>query len=283
MIGSFVERNCDTHLGLREALLGGSRTAPTIGDAAPFCARDVFVAEFGRSFRRELDESGLVCVRLDEPFDVHSFAAFGRQLGMPIAETDPAVLPRTEHGCVLNIASEYAATEDVARQPFATGYLTLHTESSGHEIPRQPRYIVLMCCEPGDAEAAALTVLVPMAGVVAQMAPAHVATLAATRYRLTEGSPAILREVGARRVFSFRDFQRDPLEWLHAGQERDEEAVNAAFRGLLTAMYSAPAMALAWARGMLAIIDNQFFFHGKTSARGVAAPPRRLQRIRVRA
>jgi len=231
----------------------------------------------------ELRDRGLAVVQLDEPLSSERFAALGSLLGTPMPERDPAVLPHVEREVVLNLVSEHGHITDVALQPFATTFLTLHTESSARRPEDQPRYIVLMCCEPGDAATEAQTVLVPMAAVERRLTEDEIGVLSRTRYRISGDPPAIVRGVGGRRVFSFRDYLPNPLEWTYAGDDHGEQGVNDAVRGLLASMYAAnTASGLLWARGTLVVIDNTFYFHGRSAgAPAASAQHRHLKRLRI--
>ncbi|UBU11338.1 TauD/TfdA family dioxygenase [Nonomuraea gerenzanensis] len=230
-----------------------------------------------------LASTGCAVVRLDEPLSTRQFLAFGALLGQAQPERDPAVLPYVEEEVVLNLRREHATTADVSLQPFATNSLSLHTESSGRRAAAQPRYIVLMCVAPGHDPTASQTVLVPMAAVADRIGPRAAATLRETRYRHSTEGPHLLRTVDGRPVFSFRDFLSQTLEWTHLGDAAAHD-VNQAVLGLLAAMYDGCATGVHWARGMIVVIDNTFFFHGRTAsppAAAASAAPRHLKRLRI--
>ena len=138
-----------------------------------------------------------------------------------------------------------------------------------------------MCCDPG-APAAAQTVLVPMAGVAGSLQADQHALLTQTRYRRSREGPTICRELSGRPVFSFRDFERGALEWTYLGGQPDPD-VNGALRAVLSAMYRSPAAAgVRWERGLLVIIDNTYFFHGRTAgSASTTAATRHLKRLRI--
>jgi Taurine catabolism dioxygenase TauD, TfdA family len=284
MDGIFEEQASDAHVGLRNRVLGyRSATTNPAGPTMPCrCRIDNFSDEFTRKFKYELRERGLVSIALNEPLPTPQFADFAGQLGAAVPERDPVTAPFVENDIVLNLITRYRATDDVSLQPFSTGFLTLHSESSGRSVSDQPRYIVLMCCEPGDASVAARTMLVSMRDVEAALEPEILLTLSSTRYRGSPDAPTIVRRDHSRYVFSFRDFWRQPLEWSHWGHATEAATVNYAIRGLLTGLYGAPIQAIDWTRGLMVIIDNQRYFHGKSEARGVSSRPRHLKRLRIR-
>jgi alpha-ketoglutarate-dependent taurine dioxygenase len=265
--GAFCETETDPHVRRRRQLLerGGPLPAP------PLVLSPELLLE-------ELTRRGLVVVRLDEPLANHQLLALGATLGIAMVETDPVVQPYVEQECILNLVNEHGKTEDVSLQPFAANPLTLHSEGSGRSPAEQPRFIVLLCCRPGAADAAR-TVLVPMAEVARRLSSEHRDVLASTRYRHNRKGPWICRLVDGRAVFSFRDFASQRLEWHHAG-DRSPAEVNAAIRALLAAMYEPGiATAVAWEHGLLVVIDNTFFFHGRTA--GASAGARHLKRLRL--
>ncbi|MGH8931684.1 MAG: TauD/TfdA family dioxygenase [Egibacteraceae bacterium] len=225
----------------------------------------------------------MAIAELDEPLSDDAFIEFGSRLGHAMPERDPAVLPYVDQDVLLNLFTEHGRTRCVSLQPFATNFLSLHTEGSGRRAEQQPRYIVLMCCDPGDDATAAQTVLVPMAAVERSLPSGDIELLSQTRYRSCVHGPFIVRQLEDRAVFSFRDFMSDTLEWVHAGDEEDPEVVRTAIVRLLGTMYEVTAASgVYWRRGMLVVIDNTFFFHGKTAG-PVAAPSRRrhLKRLRI--
>ncbi|MFC9931849.1 TauD/TfdA family dioxygenase [Streptomyces sp. NPDC127190] len=230
----------------------------------------------------DLLRHGLGVVRLDEPLPNDAFRKLGSALGTAIPETAPAVQPYVEDGVVLNLRADAGTTQDVSLQPFASNRLSLHSEGSGRSVADQPRYIVLMCVEPGDASAS--TVLVPMDEVAAGLSGEDLRLLRATRYADAPGVPAVVRSRGDHTVFSFRDFQQDTLRWVCEADGASPEAVNGALGRLLARMYEARgASGVVWSRGLLVVIDNTRFFHGRTAGLPrAAARTRHLKRLRIR-
>lgn len=282
IIGPYTERPTDRHVRDRSALLSGDQVPPPPPvEPMPAVARRF--PEEPSALTAVLEDRGLALVALDEPLSNERFLVLGDLLGDALPETDPAVQPYVEDRVILNLRSEHGQTDDASLQPFATNFLTLHTESSGRRAEDQPRYIVLMCCDPGDAPTRALTVLVPMAAVDGRLTARDRAILARTYYARNADGPPILRERAGRSVFSFRDFRGQPLDWTYAGDDADEAEVNGAIAQLLAAMYaSGAAFAVRWTPAMLVILDNTFFFHAKTA--GAATPTgraRHLKRLRV--
>jgi hypothetical protein len=232
---------------------------------------------------RQLAERGLALVRLDAPLPDAEFIALGEMLGEPMPETDPAVRPFVERDVLLNLTAVHGATDDVSLQPFATGSLTLHSESSGRPAAQQPRYIVLMCCDPGDDGASAQTVLVSMADVARGLSERARRVLSHTRYRGPHDLPTVARSCGGRVAFSFRDFNGQPLEWESMLPDLDQRAAEDTFRELLAVMYEpSGATGVHWTPGLLVVIDNTYFFHGRTAGPSVVPKRRRhLKRLRL--
>lgn len=276
-VGRYVEAPGDPHLPAREQLLASD--APPLPAAEPVrvSAQDAAV-----ECRRQLAATGLASVLLDEPMTDADYIEFGALIGTAMPETDPAVQGFVVDGVVLNVRSDHGATADVSLQPFATSYLTLHSESSGRPLHQQPRYISLMCCDPGEDEAASQTVLVPMAAVAAALSGDALRVLTGTRYRVNGEVPTIARYEGGRPVFSFRDFFGQPLDWESAAAAEVGE-VNQALRDLLAAMYEcAETVGTQWKPGLLVVLDNTVFFHGKRAGGGIRPRrPRHLKRLRL--
>ena len=227
--------------------------------------------------------NGCAVIELDRPLVDDDLIELGGRLGTLIPERDSSVQPYVYSDVLLNLVTAYGHSADVALQPFATNALSLHTEGSGKPVGEQPRYIVLMCCDPGESGAEAQTVLVPMAAVADRLTADRLALLARTRYRRNDRGPNLVREVDGRVVFSFRDFQADTLEWVCEDGAADPEEVDAAIRALLAAMYRKQAVTgVHWRPGMLVVIDNTWFFHGRTAgADRVPERKRHLKRLRV--
>jgi len=279
MLGTFIECVGDRHVALRAATLNGERSWNSLLTFR--CHAGELAARLDADLGRQLALQGIICAALDRPLTIPEFVAVGARLGTCQPETDPSVAPFTEAGFVLNLLSRYEETENVGLQPFSVGSLNLHTESSGKPLVQQPRYIALMCCELGDEATASATVLAPMAEVEERLAPRTLPILMRTWYRRNVDGPTIARRDGGRVVFSFRDFGHEPLEWAHDGEAADPDEVRDAIADLLAAMYGATDWRVAWQRGLLAVVGNGVFFHGKTRARGVSDRPRRLQRLRI--
>lgn len=282
--GSFVERAEDRHPALRERLLHGRLLPPPEIEPLALRSRDLpdlpdLLADIVRA---QLDRYGLGLVQLDEPLPSVELLAFGCRLGRIMPETDPAVQPYVEARLILNLVNREGETTDTDRQPFATTALSLHTEGSGRPVDQQPRYIVLMCLDPGDDETAAQTVVVPFHAVDGRLSEQARAILDRVRYD-RPGVPRIRRTVAGRTVFSFRDFQLDPLRWCCETGRYDPAEVRAALTDLLEAMYdSGSARGLQWRRGLLAVIDNTQVFHGRTAARyRDSTAHRHLKRLRI--
>jgi hypothetical protein len=221
---------------------------------------------------------------LPDPLEDGEFLALGDSLGPAVPELDPATRAHTQYGVLLNLRSAVGHTDDPSQQPFATNPLSLHSEGSGRALADQPRYIVLMCEDPGRDASAPRTVLVPMSGVAARLSADDLRLLSCTRYRDAPGAPTIVRPSADRYAFSMRDFQGAPLRWSCTLPGATEDGVNAALGRLLAAMYAGDgASAVKWTRGLLVVIDNARFFHGRTSGSTRPGPhPRHLKRLRIR-
>jgi hypothetical protein len=280
--GTLVELRTDKHIDLRHCLLDGGGVLPEPPSRVRTVTADGPVDSLAEELAAALTESGLAIAQLDRPLTDEQFLRLGRRLGTPMPETDPSVRKFVSDEVILNLRSEHGHTSDAALQPFARNSLTLHSESSARPAAHQPRYIVLMCCDPGDDGSAAQTVLLPMSGVAERMNWESLALLSQTRYRDHEAAPFVVRRIDDRTVFSFRDFSPRPMGWTFLGDDTNPEAINEAFRDLLTSMYDTDAYGMHWRPGALVIIDNTFFFHGRTAgADSAAGRSRHLKRLRI--
>lgn len=283
MQGTFLEATDDPHVALRRALL--------VDAALPEPAMDILSGQ-ADSFEHEavpraqalLLSHGLCLFQLDYPLSSAAFASFARGLGQPVLETDPQVQSNVEHGVLLHLRTSFGPTQLVGLQPFSASFLTMHSESSGHAIADQPRYIALQCLEPGDLETAPQTVIASMQVVASRLSADALDVLSRTRYDGPHISPAIARREGDRWVLSFRDFHRQSLAWVHDGPATTD-AVQDALRELLSAMYATDsASAVRWTRGLMLVLDNQRWLHGRTEGRFLPGTSgRHLLRARIRA
>ena len=281
--GSFVEQPTDVHVkGRAELLRGGTRLSePEI--RVRHVEAGLSPADLGPRLLADLRECGLAARRFGTPLSDEDFLELGALLGDPMPERDPTVRPYVDREVILNLVAEHGHTEDTGLAPFASNYLSLHSEGRGRPADEQPRYIVLMCCEPGDDATSAQTVLVPMAEVARRLTADRAEILARTRYLGSERGPMMLRTVDGRPVFSFRDFMGDALKWHSVAEGADPDTVNETLRELLAAMYSPGTLTgVRWRRGMLVVLDNTFFFHGRTAGSGATATRNRhLKRLRI--
>ena len=271
MRGMFLEGSDDPHIGLRQAMLvdaamlGGSITAVS-GKA------DSFEQQALPTARELLSSLGLCLFQLDRPLSVEAFEAFARKIGQPVPETNPQVQSNVERGVLLHLRTSFPPTQLVELQPFSASFLSMHSESSGHAVADQPRYIALQCLEPGELESAPRTVLASMEAITKQLSAQTLDILCRTRYDGPSTSPPILRRQREQWVLSFRDFHRHSLAWVHDGPATSD-AVQSALRELLAAMYAGvDSSAVRWTRGLLLVIDNQRWLHGRTE--GCFAPGR---------
>ncbi|MFD9698287.1 TauD/TfdA family dioxygenase [Lentzea sp. NPDC059081] len=277
--GVFAEQDSHVHVTSRRVLLDSSEPLPEPLGGAVVPAGGT-PAEVARVVRAALRQHGAAVVELAELLSDDDFRAFGTHLGTAMPETDPAVQPFVTDGVILNLVTRHAHTADISLQPFAENSLSLHTEGSGRTAGQQPRYIVLMCQDPGANPASAQTVLVPMSAVLHRLSPEHQAVLSRTRYAHLPAGETILRAHEGRAVFSFRDFFHDKLEWVNEAGD-SAEVVDQALQELLSAMYAAGAVGVHWRRGLLVVVDNTYFFHGRTAGVSSPAHPRHLKRLRL--
>ncbi|WP_190241084.1 aminotransferase class I/II-fold pyridoxal phosphate-dependent enzyme [Nostoc sp. 'Peltigera membranacea cyanobiont' 210A] len=280
--GTFLESPTDSHVSLRATFL--ERWALPSPLIKPHRINaDTLLSNGLAAVERDLERSGVGIIQMDHPLNDLDFIAFGYELGTPIPEKDPAVQPFVTEHVVLNLRTISDKTEDVSIQPFAANFLTLHSESSGRRWTEQPRYVVLMCADPGDDESAAQTVIVPNGSIIDQLSFDACAILAETFYDNDTGSPAILRLENGRRIISFRDFHQRELHWIHDGPANANQ-VREALLDLLAAMYSGnDAYAIRWSTNLLAIIDNHTVMHARsTSVYDPTKSSRFLKRLRVR-
>jgi alpha-ketoglutarate-dependent taurine dioxygenase len=279
--GCFIESSQDDHVEMRAALLARGAVLPEPEVAA---VTGSSLAAVGDGILEQLSSGGLAVAQLDTLPDDEEFLEFGARLGRPMPELDPTVQPFVEHGVLLNLRTAHGRFALPELQPFSTDPLTLHSESSGRPLAEQPRYIVLLCCDPGPDPAATQTALVPMAAVDRKLDDADRHLLRHLRYATDSGVPCIARNQAGRTAFSFRDFAGSALRWT-ADVDVDPDEFNAAVRRLLRAMYEpAGSTGVHWRPRMLVVIDNSSFFHGRTAGPvEPSAHQRHLRRLRITA
>ncbi|MCJ9750402.1 TauD/TfdA family dioxygenase [Neorhizobium sp. BETTINA12A] len=280
--GRFEERSDDPHVLARLSLLAGDDVLPEIPVSALEVDTVLTVADVFDPLKEQLDTYGLAHVQFREPPSRDQFRQLGEQLGTLMSETDPTVAPFVEQAVILNLISRFGHGADPTLQPFSSDYLTLHSECSSRPLNDQPRYITLLCLEPGDNPDRAQTVVVPMEAVAAQLPEPILQILMETRYRHCINGPMLARPTTNGLAFSFRDFRAAALDWTTEGKASASE-VGAALRLLLHSMYRRDLMSgVCWRRGLMVVIDNCRFFHGRTS--GPTMPgnqTRHLIRLRI--
>ena len=278
--GSFMESRTDEHVSRRRFLLEGGVMLPS-AQTLVCKVRVEDLQERCGLLLGDLERDGILAFELDRVPTNEEFMALGALLGQAMPESAPEVQPYVEHGVILNVINDNDYTTDTSLQPFATNPLTLHSESSGRKPSEQPRYIVLMCCEEGGS-GGAQTLIVPMAAVSRDLSPGSLAALSCTRYSHNDDGAHIVRQSGERVVFAFRDFFREQLSWSYRSEELPLVGVNVALRELLASMYEPQfAMGVQWTPGKVVIIDNTFFFHGRTAAHATSVKRRHLKRLRI--
>ncbi|MEH1016301.1 AMP-binding protein [Micromonospora sp. CPCC 206060] len=279
VVGTFSAAGDPQLTRLRRALLEGGRVLPAAPEPV---ATPADPAAVGAELTRQLAVRGIAVVSLPAPLGVDAFIELGHRLGRPVPERDPAVQPYVARGVVLNLVMSGGPTDDVALQPFAGGPLSLHSEGSGRPVSRQFRFIVLMCRERSGPDSEFQTVLVPMAQVARALLPRQLDILRHTRYHGQPEAPTIARDVGGRVVFAFRDFVDSVLHWECTLGGATEAEVNDTLAALTRAMY-APAvpLGLTWSAGTVAVIDNTWFFHGRSAGRFLPGAGRHLARLRL--
>lgn len=285
MKGTFREHPEHRHVALRERLLGEGAAALPHPPRIRRCGSASSPDELADIAAAELAQRGLAVLELERALQDDTYLNFGRRLGTPVAEQAPAVAPYVGHSAILSIKGEHAATADTDLQPFAANWLTLHTEASRAPCHLQPRYISLLCVNPGLQRQAAPTVLVPIPPLLQALPARTRELLGGTRYDLP-GAPWLIRRDGPATTLSIRDFHGDPLHWVHDGPADHPAEVNAALAALYAAMYStAGTRAVTWRAGLLVVIDNARYLHGRRASTDQGPrrqPVRHLKRLRIR-
>lgn len=286
MKGTFCEHPDHRHVALRARLLGADAFALPDPPQAPRCDPASGSDELADTAAAGLEQHGLAVLDLGRTLHDDAYLAFGRRLGHLAAEQAPAVAPYVGHSAILSIKGEHAATADTDLQPFAANWLTLHTESSRAPHHLQPRYISLLCVNAGLQHQAAATVLVPIPPLLQALPARARELLGGTRYDLP-GAPQLIWKDGPATTLSIRDFHGDPLQWVHDGPADRPAEVNAALADLYAAMYAtAGTCAVTWRAGLLVVIDNTRYLHGRRASTGQGPrrqPVRHLKRLRIRA
>jgi alpha-ketoglutarate-dependent taurine dioxygenase len=222
---------------------------------------------------------GAVKISLERSLTNREFLRFGARFGELIPE-HPSVLNYVDETYILNVRQELPETDDYQLQPFAENYITLHTELSHLPSVERPRYLIFMCEQAPAPDTGGQTLLVPMQKIYEQLTSEQRHILQHTRYgsSLIPDQPSdfsalstFLYHQNNRPVFSFRDLGQQTLNWEYldtAGLQVTRKDVNDAVRGLLNALYDPRHVyGVRWSPAVVWIIDNTFFFHGKTYCR----------------
>jgi hypothetical protein len=225
-----------------------------------------------------LAANGLGLAYVEEPLSIEDFIALGRRFGTPLRETDPAIAPFVHESVVLSLQDRLRSDADQLT-PFTPRPLTLHTEGSRRPAAEQPRCIILMCVDPGDAGDSSQTVLVPIGPIVEQLDDDDLRTLGGVRETVVPGSAPLLRRTEDQLRLSFRDLGEERYE---LESESDAATTRRAVTSLVRACYSArPVSGTRWRRGDIVAIDNRRWMHGRTGASTAGSRLRHLQRLRI--
>lgn len=225
-----------------------------------------------------LDTDGLGLAHVRDPLDVDDFLALGHRFGRPLEETDPAVAPFVQRSTVLSLHDRVRSDED-RLAPFTPRPLTLHTEGSRRPSAQQPRYIILMCVDPGVAGDSAQTILVPIPRIVDRLTADDLATLSNVREVVVPGTAPFVHVADDRPRLSFRDLGED---FYQLESNADKATTLRALERLVDACYSArPVSGTRWRRGDIVAIDNHRWMHGRTGSSPASGSARHLQRLRI--
>jgi alpha-ketoglutarate-dependent taurine dioxygenase len=233
--------------------------------------------------KQYLKENHFCLIKLKKLLTNEEFLAFGTVLGTPIKEfaSDKVVAPYIENEVILNIISNNAVKDNPSSQPFTSRYLTLHTECSRRKAEDQPKYLVFMCCNSGH-HSEAKTIMIPREKVLKALKPEEIAILKHTHY--AQDTPSLIREENDHLIFSFRDFYPEAMNWVYKGkEEKTEEEINEAITSLLLKMYDPQnANGIAWEKGLIMVLDNRYFFHGKQKSNQIELTnTRHIKRLRI--
>lgn len=233
-----------------------------------------------------IKRDGLLILQLDQLLSNENFIKIFSKLGTLIPEhpLDAVVKQRTEQKYILNILTN-SKKDDINSQPFTVKHLTLHTECSRRKIEDQPKYLVFMCCESGLLSSAQ-TLLIKMQSIYNQLTEKDRYILERTSYQTNLQAPPILRkDKQNRNVFSFRDFYPNSLHWSFEDDKHSytKKDVNEAIMNLLLSLYTPlHCSGITWKKGMIVVIDNTFFFHGKSNSKQIdLVHTRHLKRLRI--
>ncbi len=262
-----------------DRLLAGRASALRVSRPYPALPLDTPQLSYGPAglaaqLVRKAAAAGAVAVLLDSPLEPDELLRLGKAMGSPIVEHDPHVQKFLSNGFVLNLRT-VADAGDVHLQPFSHTELLLHTEASLRPRHQRPRWIVLQCVTASQDAAAGQTVIAKMADVEAALSPEQHSLLLRVR-RVGSEHPVATDDP---LVFAFRDpaVTADEFEAPEGG-----DAARAVIHAALTALYRPEFLRrVPWRPGVLAIIDNEKVFHGRTA--GTPQGARHLQRIRVAA
>lgn len=239
------------------------------------CANSATAAE---ALTEGIATHGIGFAHVTDPLDIEGFIALGCKFGTPLPESDPSIAPFVHESVVLSLQDDQRSEADQLT-PFTPRPLTLHTEGSRRPTDQQPRFIILMCVDPGSAGDASQTVLVPIPAILAQLSEREIRTLSGMRETIAPGSPPLIRWTDKGPQLSFRDLGETCYELESAASEQTTER---ALSALVRACYLArPVNGTRWRRGDIVAIDNQRWMHGRTGATVNGERPRHLQRMRI--
>lgn len=285
MHGTFIESTGAPHRQLRQAVLRNlACTSPAsflTSKTTQACQATTALSEILPS----LHAVGAATLQCERPLQNDELVTLGQQLGSLLPETAAPIQPYVESGVILNLRSYHRDTTDLHLQPFAANYITLHTECSTRPLSNQPRYLLLACVTPPNPLDGGNTLIVSMDAVHQQLSARHSAALKRIHSARAPAAPSILHNNLGRPTFCFRDPESEAFPWRYEPQDPllTPADIDEALTALLLAMYDSRALRrIPWQTGLIAIIDNTRFFHGRTALNFQHChPPRHLQRLRI--
>lgn len=231
------------------------------------------------ALKDQIAEHGLGWIQFAEPLADADFAELGRRFGHLMVEDAPDVQPFVTDQVILNLRQSQLSGR-VEEAPFEAKELLLHTEGSRRPAAQQPRFIVLYCVDAGS-DHGSQTVLIPFADVLDRLDVATRELLQVTHDARADQTPHVLEPWGQGLAFSFRDLGDETYLWETPHSPDDAQA---ALDDILQTCYSTGEVyGSHWSPGMLMVIDNRRWFHGRTWSRPAEGSPvpRHLKRLRI--
>lgn len=235
----------------------------------------------------ELNKNGIAVINCNKHLETREFIDIAEFFGLPMVEFCPKIQTFVQDQVVLNINTVYDTTKCIEHQPFASNFISMHTENSLSPPEKRSSLLLFQCIDPPLPGSGGHTVLISINNLIKKLSLKTRNILEKTCYKGRELNDPILEVINNSYHLKFRDFMYEPLEWVYWSSSKIPNDlnigmnINNAIENLLCSIYKSSFNRVDWRKGTIVLIDNTKFMHGRTAQSALKNSNRHLQRIRI--